>query len=342
MTQRRLSFLLVLFFLALAIPSSVLVYQAYGQLKWEAFHQHQRLARELTLRIDAGFSELIRREENRPISDYAFLNITGSEGTGFLQRSPLSAFPAESDIPGLLGYFQVDGDGRLRTPLVPDEDAASFGISSNELRQRERQERVILGILDQNRLVVKTDLVASPEVEEESMDLGFSTLESDSLESVLSNKEILLERAMVADDRKAEVTSAFDELTARKAAPAETAVSSEQVKDLKLEDRYDVAASEGEAQPLQQQKKSEIKAKRTRKEQVNLPQAVTSEAYRLEKNNLGADGASAADEPVLNRQLIRIQTFESEVEPMEFALLDSGHFVLFRRVWQDRDVKIIS
>ena len=27
--------------------SSVLVYQAYGQLKWEAFYQHQRLARDL-------------------------------------------------------------------------------------------------------------------------------------------------------------------------------------------------------------------------------------------------------------------------------------------------------
>ena len=62
MTQRRLLLLLLLFFLALAVPSSILVYQAYGQLKWEAFYQHQRLARELTLRIDSGFRELIRRE----------------------------------------------------------------------------------------------------------------------------------------------------------------------------------------------------------------------------------------------------------------------------------------
>ena len=41
MTQRRLVIWLVVFFLALAIPSSVLVYQAYAQLKWEAFHQHR-------------------------------------------------------------------------------------------------------------------------------------------------------------------------------------------------------------------------------------------------------------------------------------------------------------
>ena len=58
MTQRRLTMLLVLFFMALALPTSILVYQAYGQLKWEAFYQHQQLARELTLRIDGGFQDL--------------------------------------------------------------------------------------------------------------------------------------------------------------------------------------------------------------------------------------------------------------------------------------------
>ena len=62
MTRRRLTLSLALFFLALAIPTSILVYQAYGQLKWEAFYQHQRLARELTLRIDSGFRDLIERE----------------------------------------------------------------------------------------------------------------------------------------------------------------------------------------------------------------------------------------------------------------------------------------
>jgi signal transduction histidine kinase len=29
------------------------------------------------------------------------------------------------------------------------------------------------------------------------------------------------------------------------------------------------------------------------------------------------------------------RTFESEVDPFEFSLLDSGHFVLFRKVWRD-------
>ena len=31
---------------------------------------------------------------------------------------------------------------------------------------------------------------------------------------------------------------------------------------------------------------------------------------------------------------LRITTFESEIDPLEFSLLDSGHFVLFRKVWR--------
>ena len=62
---------------------------------------------------------------------------------------------------------------------------------------------------------------------------------------------------------------------------------------------------------------------------MNLPQALQIDDA-LDQNLLQQQPAKAA---APGRQAIRIQTFESEVEPMEFALLDSGHFVLFRRVW---------
>ncbi|NQV85712.1 MAG: HAMP domain-containing histidine kinase, partial [Woeseiaceae bacterium] len=32
---------------------------------------------------------------------------------------------------------------------------------------------------------------------------------------------------------------------------------------------------------------------------------------------------------------LRVSTFESEIDPFEFSLLGSGHFVLFRKVWRD-------
>ena len=339
MTQRRLTLLLVFFFVALALSTSILVYQAYGQLKWEAFYQHQRLARELTLRIDGGFRDLIEREENRPISDYEFLNVAGTESAAFLQRSPLSEFPLQAEVPGLLGYFQVDAVGQLRTPIVPEANAANYGISSSELQQREQQAGRIRGILDQNRLVGKSDLARTPAVvggivAEEEM----AQPRADSPSLTKNFMDAL--PSIASDDADRQGQAGFDELTTRKLnVPVESRAAVDQVKDLKLEDSYEVAtAAEPEAQRLEAKKQTA--AKRSRKEKVNLPGTLSQQVQSLEKSFAEAD-ERIESEAVLNQQAIRIQTFESEVEPMEFALLDSGHFVLFRRVWH-RDERYVQ
>jgi len=333
MNRRRLALLLLLFFLALALPTSILVYQAYGQLKWEAFHQHQQLARELTLRIDAGFSKLINREENRPFTDYEFLNVTGSIGTAFLQRSPLSEFPLRSDVPGLLGYFQVDASGRLRTPMLPEANASNYGISSSELQQRRLQEGRIRGILDKNRLVGKSDalarLVAEParndaEAGEGMRDSPVVLAESQSLPS-----------SIVPEDSDAQGQFVFDQLSSRKVqSSADSRIEAVQVKDLKLEDSYQVAAAPVEASKTKVKKQAE--AKRSRREKVNLPALAMAQAQAMERSNEDVvEEELDLSAQLLKQQAIRIQTFESEVEAMEFSLLDSGHFVLFRRVWHD-------
>ena len=104
--HKRLRRWLALFFVALAVPTAILIHQAYSQLKWEAFHQHQVLAQELALRIDARAQELLRAEEKRGFADYAFLTLSGDPAANYLQPSPLSRLPAESPVPGLIGYFQ--------------------------------------------------------------------------------------------------------------------------------------------------------------------------------------------------------------------------------------------
>ena len=361
--------MLLLFFLALALPTSILVYQAYGQLKWEAFYQHQRLARELTLRIDAGFRNVIEREGNRPISDYEFLNVTGEGETAFLQPSPLSRFPLESDLSGLLGYFQVDASGRLRTPTVPETDASAYGISASELQLRAQLAGRIRGILGENRLVGKSDestnigatkgaaaAARSPASEEslegspEMMEPADSSLLSSAPESAFSQ---IVSSDMAADetaendaDRLAQ--SGFDNLSSRKLnAPAASEAATDQVKDLEFEDNYQVAAeaqaiaAEADAAQVAAaraavEKKTE--AKRSRKEKVSLPQAISPSMILQE---IATEEEQVVADSLAGQQSIRIETFESEVEPMEFALLDSGHFVLFRRVWH-RDERYVQ
>ena len=101
--KKKLRRWLLLFFFALAIPAAILIQQSYSRLKWETFHQYQLMADELSNRIDAEFLRLIELEEQRSYTDYSFLNIAGDPKASLLQRSPLSIFPVESEIAGLIG-----------------------------------------------------------------------------------------------------------------------------------------------------------------------------------------------------------------------------------------------
>ena len=146
--KRRLRVTLALFFLALVIPTGVLVYQAYGQLKSEAFYQQRLLAEELSDRIDARVRGLIAVEEARSLTDYRFLVLQGDVRAKFLQRSPLSQFPVDASFPGLLAYFQIDADGSFSTPLLPlGADPAAYGVTPDEAAKRKALEARVHALL---------------------------------------------------------------------------------------------------------------------------------------------------------------------------------------------------
>jgi signal transduction histidine kinase len=343
MSLRRLRIMLLLFFTALAAPTIILVYHAYGQLKWEAFHQHQQFAREMAVRIDTRFSDLIKREENRSFTDYSFLNVTGSEGSSFLQRSPLSGFPLESDIPGLIGYFQVDAQNQLATPIVPQSNASGYGISTQELNERVALENRIRDILDQNRLVKKTDkspaaVAAMPQSIAEASSLTNSSEYEDRVDEPViqslpayaptQNAESSLQGQLVFDQLKSKKKSNVDSIE------ADSSAGLGRVDDLKLEENYAIAARQ-QAEKINEPKEREP-GKQSRRETAALPR-IEMEALMpadMDEQRLAKDERRAAG--FLERQQgVRIQTFETEVDPLEFSLLDSGHFVLFRRVWRD-------
>ena len=153
--RRRLRLGLLAFFLALAVPSAVLVYQAFGRIEWEGFHQQQVLAEELALRIDARVADLVDAESARGLADYAFLVVEGDPRAGYLQRSPLSAFPPRPEVPGLIGYFQVDAQGAFSSPLLPrgSTDPTAYGLTQAEVAERTAAEQRVEQILSSNRLV---------------------------------------------------------------------------------------------------------------------------------------------------------------------------------------------
>jgi signal transduction histidine kinase len=276
----RLRLLLAFFFLALAVPTLVLVRHAFDQLELDTFRRYQLLAEEFTRRVDADLAAAVRSEDARSFADYGFLVVSGDPAANFLQPSPLSAFPVGGAVPGLLGYFQVDADGEFSTPLLPrggDVDPEVYGIASTERARRAAAEERIRAVLAENRLGVAAtadrDEVA---VAGDPPSLSVSQRELDELLRFgdAPERQVAPTQAPPASLRAARATAESEVESAQARAPSDTDAGSVRLK---------------------------------RVEQTVVPELPER----------------------------RIRTFESEVDPLQFNRLESGHLVMFRNVWRD-------
>jgi len=332
--KKRLRRWLALFFLALAVPATVLVQQAFSELKWEAFHQHRVLAEELAARIDSRYLQLMKTEEARPFTDFSFLNVLGDTTSNFLQRSVLAAYPVKSEIPGLIGYFQIDAEGLFSTPLLPvrQGEALTYGVPESEYRQRLALSAQIQQILSSNRLV--------PEARE--IDAQWQKTESDAASTdserpdtrVASKSASLSSRSRSGESRLA-TAPAKDEVQAQAAFDLleKSAAVSHKSKQQKR------AGVLGRVEDLKLDKKFQSSAGDAALTELEIPPAVNEKRARKEYSALPMPAAPVLQEGPgeAYRQLsgIPVRTFESELDPYHLSLLDSGQFVIFRKVWRD-------
>jgi hypothetical protein len=141
MSIRRLRLSVAALFLGLAVPSFVLIQQGFGRLELDAFRQQQLLAEAYVNRIDRELAASIAAEEARPFTDYSFAFAVPGAAADTVQRSALSVLPPPRGVPGTLGYFQVDADGRLTTPLLPADPAAAATAGWSEAERTARLAR---------------------------------------------------------------------------------------------------------------------------------------------------------------------------------------------------------
>jgi len=361
--KRRLRNLLLLFFLALALPTAVLIRQAYSQLKWEAFHQYRGQAEELTARIDARLIDMINIADARSFADYSFLVVTGDPAANFLQRSVLATYPVPRDIPGLLGYFQVDVSGTFSTPILPTagSDRQKLGIDAGEYVNRQLLAQEIQKVLADNRLVrsrperrlpiAPTDIAAAREAiaEEEKDVLAEVRVQSSAQQPAMAAVDFADSSQIGKVDANAYTQQVFDRLGTRQkdksAEPSKAGApdfdespredgtaqpataTAGKVSDIKLESAYQ--------KKIEQLEKAVPDETAAYGDRFNAP--ARSRAPRKEQSTLPTSDAPSDDvrSVVAQSPDVRISTFESEIDPLEFSLLDSGHFVLFRKVWRD-------
>ena len=142
----------------LALPLAVLLSRVYTHLEREVFYQYRSAAEEVVQHLNQRLAEVLQAEESRAFDEYSFLNVASRpllKGTA-VTTSPLSEFPPKSAVPGLLGYFQLNPDGSLHSPVLPeleeqelDSNVERFGFGADELARRlalrRRLEQLLLG-----------------------------------------------------------------------------------------------------------------------------------------------------------------------------------------------------
>lgn len=150
----KLRSLLASILIILLIPSALLIYHTFNQLKIEAYYQERSHAEALVQRINGKYLDILKKEADRPFSDYSFTSKINDPATNYVQRSPLSDFSENTGIPGILGYFQIDAKGRLSTPLLPQSPVKPYthGIKGENLKKRIDIENKIFKLLERSSL----------------------------------------------------------------------------------------------------------------------------------------------------------------------------------------------
>src|SRR6185436_10810778 len=327
--ERALKIVLAAFFLALAIPAGVLIAQAYDQLKWQAFRSAQVAAEELAARIDSDLRVTMRVEDGRSFGAYSFLVVEGDAAANFVQRSPLSIFPVNSALPGVLGWFQVDAAGNLTTPLLPAPGVAAADCGITPAEQAQRVERVaqLRELLAQNQLVraardeppARSPAANAAEKLEEEGDLADARGERRRTQVVAPAVDAPAASPPASIASTPSAQEGFDELARQ--TPQEAGGAQSQSLDERAE--IGAAARGSVVAVLRSLEENDIAASERQK---RVEQALVAEPVAID-----AASRSDADENAPKAE-VAVRTFASEIDPFELGVLDTDHLVLFRNV----------
>ena len=371
--KKQLRWLIIIFFLLLALPSSFLINSSLQQLKWQQIYQYQKLADEFSNRINNQFKKSLHKLELLSIDDFNFLKLEGDTKRNYLQRSRLSEFPINMHEQGIIGYFQVDDEGRFSTPLLPDNTVKSqsgydkFSVTGKEYLQRKKLQDKLFEVLLKNQLI-KTDMkkyaikVSRKKyipVKEKSVNLKF---EAEEKQNARLNNELGREArtstqpGAILPKSVPQSQAAFDSLVKSSQSKTTTetvADSRSKMKSAPLLSMVGKAEKRLQQQPIVEKMTEDspsAKIADVLKDASNNPEDATKDKTALESgkerkiNNsehmiyaekIKNDMKRGLDKKDEIQSRYRIKIFETEMEPFELAKLETGELVLFRKAWRD-------
>ncbi len=117
--MRRELVLLLTVAVSVTVLLAALLNGAIRSVEREEALRQARIADRIVDGLERELSKRVEREEARPFLHYRYAWVPSNEfGNAGVGRSPLAELPTD---PAIVGYFQIDPDGRLGTPHRPAE-----------------------------------------------------------------------------------------------------------------------------------------------------------------------------------------------------------------------------
>ena len=135
----------VVLFLTIALPTLYLLQRSYKHLQTESEFGYKENAYLVLQMLNQRIYDDLAIEERRSYSEYRFIRAVPVIGGEEVTLSELAQFPVHSHFGGMIGHFQMEPDGSVKTPILPDGLLENIPVGNR--REREGVRDSILAVL---------------------------------------------------------------------------------------------------------------------------------------------------------------------------------------------------
>jgi len=145
--MNRLKLLFTFLFIVIAIPVAILLVNSYKHFQTESQYAYKEQAYFILQMLNQRIYDDLAVEEQRSYSEYRFIRAVPIIGGEEVTISKLAELPMRSHYGGMIGYFQLDPDGGMHTPVLPDGILEKIPVEDRSKREIIRDS--ILNVLNQ-------------------------------------------------------------------------------------------------------------------------------------------------------------------------------------------------
>lgn len=206
---KQLRLMLSVFFICLVIPLALMIYFGFQQFKDDVNYQYQLKSVNVLKQINKKLNSRVKTERKRPISHYNFYQEVTNPLTGEVSKelSPLANPNSYLESIGLIGFFQINTDKTLSSPLLPYHTKNQLAQANTNLKWHEIERRIAIkkklrNILINNNFMIKNDDVLPKPAEPENKALNSIKTESFQVKITDQNELILFRNIWLNQQHK--------------------------------------------------------------------------------------------------------------------------------------------